>query len=423
MTTEAENTSFLQRIKQIKNSTIVKNFSYLSLLQLFNMLLPLITYPYLIRVLGSDLYGLVVYAQGAIAFFQIFINFGFDVSATKRVSENVENKKNISEILFSVLFSKAILMIIGFIVLLVLINTVELFRAESLLFIFSFLICFNELLFPIWYFQGIQEMKYITIINLISRVVFVLVIFLVVRFPEDYVYVPLINGIGAFIGGGIALYVIFRQKKVPVLLPSFIKMKHIFMESVPFFFSRSANVFNAKTNTILLGTFLGYTEVAYYDLAYKLISIMQVPFMLLSQAIYPNMARTKNMKLIQKLIKYVLLAGVIVMIGTLVFAELIVWIIGGQEMLDATLVLRIMSPYIPIVAMSYLFGASVLVVSGYSKDYNLSVIFSFVFYVCLLGVVYCISDFNLITVAIIFVLPELFIASYRYYCIKKRKIF
>ncbi|MDP8098750.1 flippase [Pasteurella atlantica] len=420
---ESSNTSFKQKIRQIKSSTITKNFSYLSLLQLFNMLLPLITYPYLIRVLGSDLYGLVVFAQSTIAFFQIFINFGFDVSATKRISENVENKNKLSQTLFSVLFLKAMLMILGFIVLLVLINTVEMFKGNELLFIFSFFICFNELLFPIWYFQGIEKMKYITIINLISRIIFVFIIFLLVRTPDDYVYVPLINAIGAFSGGVIALYVIFKWDKIPISLPSFKRMQYIFKESIPFFFSRSANVFNAKTNTMLIGTFLGYTEVAYYDLAYKLVSIMQTPFMLLSQAIYPNMARTKNMNLIRQLIKYVLFAGVSVMLGTLVFAELIVWIIGGQDMLEATLVLRIMSPYIPIVAMSYLFGASVLVVSGFSKDYNLSVIYSFVFYICLLAIVYCVSDFNLITMAIIFVLPELFIASYRYYSIKKRKIF
>ncbi len=77
------------------HSKLVENFSYLSALQIFNMLLPLVTYPYLIRVLGSELYGTVIFAQAIIAYFSVMINFGFNISATKEIALCKDNTKRI----------------------------------------------------------------------------------------------------------------------------------------------------------------------------------------------------------------------------------------------------------------------------------------------------------------------------------------
>jgi len=413
----------IKQLVQYRKNSIVSNFSYLSLLHIFNLLLPLITYPYLIRVLGAELYGLVIFSQSVVAYFQIVINFGFDVSATKRVSLNVKNKKKLSETLFSVMFLKLILFLLCFLILIGLLSLIESFNAYRLLYIYSFLICINELIFPQWYFQGIEKMKYITIINVVSKLLFVILIFVVIHEPDDFLNVALINSVGALTGGCISIYIVLRKHKIPFSLPRKERLVNMFKESLPFFFSRSASVFNAKTNTMIIGSFLGYTEVAYYDLAYKLITILQTPFVLLSQAIYPNVVKTRDMSLIKKIAKYVLGAGVLMTVFVQILAEPIIRIIGGEEMLDAAFVFRIMSIYIPFVGISYLFGASVLVVNGYSKDYNLSVIYSFLFYLILLAFLYLTGVINLLTMAIVFVLPEVFVALYRYYSIVKRRIF
>ena len=105
----------MKYVKLIKeNQTVrklVSNFSYLSLIEIINLLLPLVSYPYLIRVVGADKYGIVVFAQAIISYLIIIINFGFNVSATRRVSENRNDNHKLNIIYSSVIYQKIIFLI------------------------------------------------------------------------------------------------------------------------------------------------------------------------------------------------------------------------------------------------------------------------------------------------------------------------
>ena len=110
----------------------ISNFGYLSLFQLFNMFLPLITYPYLIRVLGVELYGTVVFAMAISSYFSIFINFGFNISATKNVSKYRNDKNKLSEIYSSVLTIKTFIWVVSLIVLVTLVNLIPFFNSYKM---------------------------------------------------------------------------------------------------------------------------------------------------------------------------------------------------------------------------------------------------------------------------------------------------
>jgi len=165
---------FLNKIQRIinNNKKIIENFSYLSILQILNLALPLITYPYLIKVLGADLYGMIIYSQVIISYFSIIINYGFEASATKDISVNRRNKIKISNIVSSVLEIKLFLWLISFIILLILIYLLPSFSNNKILYLFTFTLTFNEFLFPVWYFQGMEKMKFITLINGSVKVLF-----------------------------------------------------------------------------------------------------------------------------------------------------------------------------------------------------------------------------------------------------------
>ena len=106
------NNSILRLKNILKNhSTILQNLSYISVLHLFNMLIPLLSYPYLIRVLGKETYGIIIFAQAIVGYFVILIGFGFNISATKEISINRDDKKKVSEIVSSVLIIKGILLV------------------------------------------------------------------------------------------------------------------------------------------------------------------------------------------------------------------------------------------------------------------------------------------------------------------------
>jgi PST family polysaccharide transporter len=203
--------NFIKSLKEktTRHKVLIENFSYLSALQLFNMALPLLTYPYLARVLGLSTMGLIAFAQALVSYFMVIINYGFNISATRYISINRKNKSVISNAVNSVYLIKSLLFVATLIILVLLINIVPKLEEQKFLYLFSFGICFNELLFPIWYFQGVERMKFITIINLSTRLFFLLSIFLFVHDQTDYLKVPILNGIGALGGGLVSIYLVY----------------------------------------------------------------------------------------------------------------------------------------------------------------------------------------------------------------------
>lgn len=211
---------FFFQDKLSRNKTVLANFSYLSLLQVFTILFPLLTYPYLLRVIGLELYGVIVFAQTIINYVSLVINFGFNMSGARDVAVHKEDKERLSRIVSSTYLCKFILWIVCLIVYLSVISIVPFFRDYYWVYILSFLLTLNELLLPIWFFQGIEKMKYITIVNLSARLLFVAAIFLFVREREDYLLVPFLNGIGTILAGGLSLYIVLGKEKINLFVIS-----------------------------------------------------------------------------------------------------------------------------------------------------------------------------------------------------------
>jgi PST family polysaccharide transporter len=277
----------------IKNKKIIENFSYLTLLQIFNMLLPLITYPYLIRVLGAEVYGTVVFAQAIVSYFSIIINFGFNISATKDIAQNQNNKQKISEITSSVLMIQFILWLFCLISMLIMINLITSFNTNKLLYLFTFGVTLNELLFPVWYFQGIEKMKFITYINLIVRILFLVLIFMFVKNQSDYLLIPLFTSLGCLIGGLISLGVIFFRHKLSFKIHSFQTLQKYLMNSFYLFISKVEILIKDKSLIIILG-FFNKTIVAYYDLASKLVNLFVSLYQIIPTIILPRLVQQKN---------------------------------------------------------------------------------------------------------------------------------
>ena len=143
-----------------RNKTILANFSYLSLLQVFAILFPLLTYPYLLRVIGLELYGVIIFAQSIINYVSLVINFGFNMSGARNVATYKQDRARLSRIVTSIYWCKFILWLVCLVLYLSVISMVPFFEDHYWVYILSFLLTFNELMLPIWFFQGIEKMKY-----------------------------------------------------------------------------------------------------------------------------------------------------------------------------------------------------------------------------------------------------------------------
>ena len=412
--------SFLKLENNKTAKTLFANFTYLSILEIIGLLLPLISDPYVIRTVGADNYGVVVFCQAIIAYVVIIINFGYNVSATRKISENRTNVFKIREIYSSIVYQKllifAICLVSGLFVLIFL-------KYDYSVILLGFIgLCIQEVFFPTWLFQGLERMKFITIITFVAKCSCLILIFLFVHDKKDYACIPVLYSIGGFFTSVLSVIILKKKFDIYFVKVSKYRMKEDFLESLPFFTSRLSAIVMERGNVLVIGTFFSYDMVAIYDLCAKIVSILKTPFSLVAQVIYPNVAKSKNMLLVKKSIKIVLLFGAFVCLFVYLFAPNIILLLSDTSMLGAVSILKIMVLYVPIVGISYLFGASVLVVKGYSREYNLSVVYSVLLYILMLLSFISFSKVNLYTMALAFVAPELFVALYRICIVKYKNI-
>lgn len=400
-----------------RHKTIISNFGYLSILQGLNLFIPLITYPYLIRVLGSSVYGNVIFAQSVISFFLIVVSFGFEISGVKNVAENQENKNKLGEIVSSVFFIKFTLFVIS---LFALIFFLFFYKIESYsLYLLTFGICIGDVFFPVWFFQGIEKMKYTTIINVGIRLFFTVCIFIFIHNPEDYLCVPLLNSLGAVFGGVSSLLILIRIEKIKILIPNFKTIKKYFCESLPFFTSRVSAVILSEANTLIIGSFISMSGVAYYDLAKKIVNVFLIPNSIFNSVAYPHIAKTKNKKIVRKILNIRILIAFFMYVLLFVSSNLIVLFLGGENMLHSIPLVNLLGINIIITSVSYYLGGTVLVSFNKSKYFNLSVIYSLLIYLFTFICIYFFTDINVYSLIVLTLCTEFLIAMYRYYYCRK----
>jgi len=134
---------------------LLSNFFSLSALQGVNMILPLVTLPYLVRVLGVETFGLLNFSLAIIMILNILVSFGFELSATREISIiDKNNTKEISLIFSAVMAAKVALAVISFVMLSLLIMLVDRFEEHYMLYLITFGLVIGNVLFPSWFFQG-----------------------------------------------------------------------------------------------------------------------------------------------------------------------------------------------------------------------------------------------------------------------------
>lgn len=413
------NTQYINKVIA-NNLNLIRNFGYLSAFRVVSILLPLITYPYLIRVLGSNVYGTVIYVQAIIMYFSLIINFGFNITGTKEIAENMADKLRVSEIVSSIYIIKFFLFIFSFVILVFTLCLINSLRDVWVLVMFSFSACLNELLFPQWYFQGVDKMKYITMFSLLTRIVFIVLMFLVVKNTNDYLYVPILIGLGFLISGICSIYVLVFKEKINFFFPKNNVLMFYFRESLPLFISAASVQVYANANKVLVGAFLGMSEVAYYDLGEKVLRLIKTPVAMLGQAAFPTLTRLKSINKINKVMLIGVLMTLFFVIVVIVFSKDIVEVLAGAEMYEAIGVMRILTLSGIMVSLSQFLGTSRLIVFGYKKIFTQIIASSGVFFAAIVFILFHFDSINLNSLAWIAVIVEswvtllMLIASYKY---------
>lgn len=402
---------------------LLDNFMSLSGLQIFTYILPLITLPYLVRVLGVEKYGLVMFAQSFIVFFNILVDYGFNLSATREIAVNRGDNKKITEIYSSVMIIKMMMLALSFIALCVFTLSFKRLASDAELYLLSFLMVVGQAIFPIWYFQGMEKMKYITIINILSRILFTAAIFIFVNQEGDYLYVPVLNGLGACLGGIYALWLIKSNFNQKFEIQNFIILKKHFKDSTEFFLSRVSVSIYTSANAFILGLFTNNTMVGYYSIAEKLYQAMQGLYGPINQALYPYVAKEKNINLFKKIFYS---AVVINMVGVgflLFFGESILSILFTQKVgSESVAVFYILLVANLITVPSILLGYPFLAALGFAKHANYSVITGSMIHLIGLALLILLNSVTIFNVALMVVITQATVLIYRVFWVYHYKL-
>jgi PST family polysaccharide transporter len=285
----------------------------------------------------------------------------------------------------------------------------------------TFGIIVGNVVFPSWFFQGMERMKYITYINVFSKIAFTILIFILVKEKNDYIYVPLLNSIGAIIGGLYSLWLIFKLFNVSVCIPN---KKMIFFqikESYHFFLSRIANNGSRYFATTIIGLYFGNVVVGYYSMVEKLFYAFMSLGAIVSQTIFPYMSRTKNIVFFKKIFIVVISVSFFILIPVIYFNEQILFIIFDikNEILSNIFIIVFSGSIFGIA--SALFGYPLLAAFGYIKYANNSLIYaSFLYIGYIVIATYIFKDIYLVSSSLVFyALIGLF---FRFYYIYKTKL-
>lgn len=180
----------------MKRSKVLKNTVMLYIMTFAKMIFPLVTLPYLTRVLTVDGYAVVSYVKSAMVYMQIFMDFGFLLSATKDIVLAGGNKEAVSEILGETLQAKILLAICGFVIVLVACLAIPLLRENMLYTFFAYIAVAMTILLPDFLFRGIEKMQNITIRFIIMRGIATALTFVCIKDDHQLMLIPVLDIIG-----------------------------------------------------------------------------------------------------------------------------------------------------------------------------------------------------------------------------------
>lgn len=335
------------------NKVLASNYLSLLLLQAASYILPLIIIPYLVIVLGTEKFGLVMFAQSFAIFLTVFVDFGFNLSGTREISLARENKQKLSEIFAAIMISKFVLILVAFIILYVVITVFSRFSVDPNVYLLSFGIVIGQALFPVWFFQGIEKMGFVTLVNILAKVIFTLLVFVLVNEESDYIFVPLYNSLGFIVSGLLGLFLCFRY--INFVWPSLFLIKRLVKESSSLFASNFAITLYTSSNVLILGVFSGDTVVGIYSSMEKLVLAIKNVYSPLYQAIYPWLAKqenTKKVEIINKMKPFVFVSGLLITLTILIFGETILYIIYDNAVIVSFVIIFKILSFIAIFAGS-----------------------------------------------------------------------
>jgi O-antigen/teichoic acid export membrane protein len=286
-----------------KTKTFLKNKQNTNLIvygfgQGFNLVTPLLVVPYIVSICGVENFGKASIAMAISFFLMVFIDYGSDIIGVKEAAVNRENVGELEKIFITTFCSKAILLVLVLILSTLLFHFLPFFNKDKSLYLLGLPVLLGQCINPTWFLQGIENFKWITILTIVSKLIYLFGIFFFIHQKADYIFINLWWGIGTILSNGFALYYIFRKHNF-----SFSKLKKaniivLLKGNFSMFFSQIFVSLQMYSPIMLIGFFGNNLLAGHYKIIEQIIVVFKTYIYLFFNFVYPRVCYLleKNIK-------------------------------------------------------------------------------------------------------------------------------
>lgn len=304
---------------------VFENALLLASVQFINLALPLLWMPYLAITLGAENLGLVAFALSVCQIIATVADYGFNLSGPKTIAIHRDDSNKISEIFIAITSLRVILAALGLVLVLAAAKIFEHINSNLDLILFGYVMVFGNVIYPQWFFQGLEQLRVISFIQIISRIIILSAILVFVKGPEDLYWATFLLSGGVLLGGLIAVPYTLKALNGssfswPQLSTLVVQLKdgwHIFLSTA------AINIYTTS-NTFILGLLVEPKIVGFYYVAEKMIRAVLMIFSPITNAVYPHVSRLasiNDLKEFRQFIKkiIILFACIAILLSAAVF--------------------------------------------------------------------------------------------------------
>lgn len=352
------------------------NMAALSVLQVANYLIPLITLPYLTRVLGVVAFGKVAFVLAVMAYFVLLTDYGFSWSATRQIAARRDDHIFVSSVFSATWSAQWLLAFISGLILIIAVANIPLLTQDASLYLVGFSLVIGNVFLPLWLLQGLEHMKEVAAIQLTGRLCTLPLFFLLVKSPQDAIWAVALTGVAPFIAGLLTLYWVVRKRLVLWQRSTWPQTINALREGGLLFLSRISISFYTIITPLALGAISGVTAVGYFSLADKIRLAAQALLTPISQAIFPRMSHLykHDSRAAHHLLKrsslIIIALSSVVSLCIWITADWIILLLGGEAFAPAAKTLRWLAFLPLVIGLSNICGVQIMLPNGLNRLFN-----------------------------------------------------
>lgn len=369
--------------KLLKNSKILQNVSWLFVLQIFNTIIPMLTLPYITRILQPTKYGDFSAALNIITYLQVIVEFGFELNGARKVAL-IENNSDMSKIFNEIFFSRILLFFLSLFILISLTALGYFNKTTFACSIILLIMVIGTIIQPNWIFQGKEDMKFITYTNVIGRLISITLIFMFVNDSNDIFIYCILYSLNIFVSNLIGFILALKKYKIIISIPHLSKIINALKNSWYLFISSAMGKVFSNLGITVLTAFTTSYYVGIYAAIQKIPNILILLFTPIGQAIFPytskkfNSSYIEGFNFVKKVCIIVIIPFIILGILIICLQKMIVSILFGNEYVAYSTLIIPLCIWLILSILNNFLGIQMLVGAGHQKEYSKAFQFSLI---------------------------------------------